>query len=513
MADDIGFNHSVKNPISPYSESVKTNYNHLLFMKLLYKTSLGLMLTGIVAPNLMAQTQIPNSDFEGEWVNCVPWTSTGNTKEVTQSYKNEAGESETVTGIMPKGWCISHVIGIGGAGATLVGRDVKAEGYQSGTAVKLTNSSNSLLPSQIVPGYMTLGTTWSTSVMGQQNDGGSFGGIEFTGRPTAIEFMYKRERGSVAEGEEDATIKPEEKTTIVAYLWKGHWTQKSVPGAIGIFGTPATVDMVDRDRCVLGMSMEGCKGEDVTASEDAELIAVMTAEITENAGEWTKFHGDFEYKSDATPEMINIIIAAGDYFGGSTVVGKDNSITVDNVNLLYAESAEKSYPGYLNIEMNGGNIATDQASTIKITKTGDNKCDFLLPNLTLTMGGSPMPLGDINLKDVDMTTAADGVTTYKGSVKDMSLMGGAITADVDLNGTTDAQGVANMKISVMWSGIPINVTFTTNPASSGIDSIAADENAPVEYFNLQGIKIAADHLTPGLYIKRQGKTVSKVILK
>lgn len=512
MADDIGFNHSVKNPISPYSESVKTNYNHLLFMKLLYKTSLGLMLTGIVAPNLMAQTQIPNSDFEGEWVNCVPWTFYG-----SDEVRGEL--SAFVVDKNPTGWIISNVSGMtsvyegnpSGLGATVVGSAV--EGYESKTAVKLTNNPNPFMESQIVPGYITLGTSWSTAnpafdfsegfkIIINNSDGGAFGGVAFTERPTGLEFMYKRSRG---------TDKPAEKSTVVAYLWKGHWTQKNVPSIIYMAGDPVCKDMVDRDRCILGM--ETPQGGEVTKTDDAELIAVLIGEITEDASEWTKFTGTFEYKSDATPEMINIIIAAGDYFGGADVVGKDNSITVDNVNLLYAESAEKSYPGYLNIEMNGGNIATDQASTIKITKTGDHKCDFLLPNLTLTMGGSPMPLGDINLKDVDMTTAADGVTTYKGSVKDMSLMGGAITADVDLNGTTDAQGVANMKISVMWSGIPINVTFTTNPASSGIDSIAADENAPVEYFNLQGIKIAADHLTPGLYIKRQGKTVSKVILK
>ena len=43
-----------------------------------------------------------------------------------------------------------------------------------------------------MPGYMGLGTTWNTSVMGQQNDGGSFGGIEFTNRPDAVEFYYQR---------------------------------------------------------------------------------------------------------------------------------------------------------------------------------------------------------------------------------------------------------------------------------------------------------------------------------
>ena len=39
----------------------------------------------------------------------------------------------------------------------------------------------------------------------------------------------------------------------------------------------------------------------------------------------------------------------------------------------------------------------------------------------------------------------------------------------------------------------------------------ADENAPVEYFNLQGVRVAEPE--NGLYIRRQGKNVSKVFVK
>lgn len=46
--------------------------------------------------------------------------------------------------------------------------------------------------------------------------------------------------------------------------------------------------------------------------------------------------------------------------------------------------------------------------------------------------------------------------------------------------------------------------------TSAITDIAADENAPVEYFNLQGIRV--DNPTSGLYIKRQGSKVTKVIM-
>lgn len=52
--------------------------------------------------------------------------------------------------------------------------------------------------------------------------------------------------------------------------------------------------------------------------------------------------------------------------------------------------------------------------------------------------------------------------------------------------------------------------FTWTGETSAITDIAADENAPVEYFNLQGIRV--DNPTSGLYIKRQGSKVTKVIM-
>ncbi|MDE6768940.1 MAG: hypothetical protein K2J78_04350 [Muribaculaceae bacterium] len=47
--------------------------------------------------------------------------------------------------------------------------------------------------------------------------------------------------------------------------------------------------------------------------------------------------------------------------------------------------------------------------------------------------------------------------------------------------------------------------------STGVANIAVDENAPVEYYNMQGIRVA--NPTNGLYIKRQGKKATKVIVK
>jgi len=266
--------------------------------------------------------QLPNAGFEDNWGKCTPWTSKNNSK---------------THGETPSPWCISHVIGMGGTGATEVG--IKDDGYNSATAVKLKNTANPYMASQIVPGYISFGTSWSTAkvmlsggIKPTNADGGAFGGLDFTGRPDAVSFMYKRAHGTATgESAHDATLNPNEVATIIAYSWKGHWTQEKVPGEIKLLSDPSTVTMTDRDRNILGMDTP--QGGAVTKSDDAVLIAKFVVELTEDKAEWTEFTQDLEYLSNATPAKFNLIMAAGDYF--STTPGNDNELTVDDVKLLY----------------------------------------------------------------------------------------------------------------------------------------------------------------------------------
>ncbi|MBJ2188573.1 MAG: hypothetical protein JFR41_08120 [Muribaculaceae bacterium] len=48
-------------------------------------------------------------------------------------------------------------------------------------------------------------------------------------------------------------------------------------------------------------------------------------------------------------------------------------------------------------------------------------------------------------------------------------------------------------------------------ATSGIAGVEADANAPVEYYNLQGVRVAEP--ANGLYIRRQGNTATNVLVK
>ena len=63
-----------------------------------------------------------------------------------------------------------------------------------------------------------------------------------------------------------------------------------------------------------------------------------------------------------------------------------------------------------------------------------------------------------------------------------------------------------------WNNAKVNFNKDYGFVAAGINNVAADidENAPVEYFNLQGVRV--ENPANGLYIQRQGNKVAKVIL-
>ena len=281
-------------------------------MKKIYSMLLGLAV--VASSSIASAQQLPNANFDGSWVDCVPWTSKNN---------------KTKKGKQPESWCISHVIGMSGTGATEVGGQYSGGYNSSAYAVKLIHTANPYKSSEIVPGYMSLGTSWATSKGGltgspTNKDGGVFGGLAFTYKPDAISFYYQRSHGS---------SKPSEPASVIVYSWKGQWSQASVPGNNVLMGSAATVTMVDRDKNILGMSTD--QGGAVSKSADAELISYLNYSIQGDASSWTYFEQPIPYKTSSTPEKINVIISAGDYFGGSSVVGKDNTLIFDNVSLIY----------------------------------------------------------------------------------------------------------------------------------------------------------------------------------
>lgn len=267
----------------------------------------------------MADYHLANGTFDGEWVENKPWDS-------QNGYLVLEGKDFT----QPEGWVVSNVSGINGLGATKVASaGTVAEGNRS---VVLTNTPNPFMASQIVPAYISLGTTWATAnasaiIKVTDADGGVFGGVAFKGRPDAIALKYKRSHGTANAGE---------RASVIAYTWRGTFTQENVPGNTSL-SKPVTTTMVDRDRNILGLAT--ATGGNVSKSDDAALIAKAEAYIEGDAAEWTDLLVPFTYnesvEAGTAPEKLNVILSANDYFADRSTIGKDNTLEVDSVRLLY----------------------------------------------------------------------------------------------------------------------------------------------------------------------------------
>lgn len=57
----------------------------------------------------------------------------------------------------------------------------------------------------------------------------------------------------------------------------------------------------------------------------------------------------------------------------------------------------------------------------------------------------------------------------------------------------------------------INFSFAGN-ITTGVEGVGV-EDAPVEFYNLQGVRMTSDTLAPGIYIRRQGNETSKVYIR
>lgn len=251
-------------------------------------------------------SQVPNGNFEGSWAPCKPWTGNGKTMEMNKQ---------------PEKWTVSNVIGYVSnfTGATNVGEQQTPGRGEKGNAVKIYNAPNSALSAKTVPGYMTLGTSWSTANgIGMNADGGTFGGISFVNKPDALRFYYKRSYSG-----------KNTRSSVIAYLWNGYTSQEKVPSDIQ---AQTEVTMEDRDVNVLEKPYS--KGGNVT--NKAKLIAKIEYYTTETPTEWTECIIPFEYvKKNAaeTPAKFNIIFAASDYFKSKVTQGV--TMYIDDVDLVY----------------------------------------------------------------------------------------------------------------------------------------------------------------------------------
>lgn len=337
--------------------------------------------------------QLENGNFkESTWTQNKPWDSLHGYLNWDDINTQFVDTDERENYLDPAPWCVSNVIGIQGIGATRVGTpidvnsygdvDTEADDYVANYAIAVTNTPNKFMPSNVVPGYVTLGTSWATAVSGitvKEADGGTFGGVAFTGKPDAVKFKYWHFNDDV-ENASQTVINKDEPATVVAYLWKGTYKQEEVPGNTAPASSIVKTTMYGRDRNILGI--ETATGGATTKSDDALCVAKAIQSITEKSTSATPYemtvpldYGQYA-GTDVTPDSLNLIFAANDYFGDRTKIGAGNTLIIDDVELVYYHAIKDVKQGDLTINFDADNNANYpevnyDATKFTYTKVGE----------------------------------------------------------------------------------------------------------------------------------------------
>lgn len=549
-------------------------------MKKILSATCAMMLA---SAGMMANAQqLPNVGFD-TWQTCVEQEGTGGqTYSMNNSYVTRPGSE-------PFSWNGSSVNQMGIVSEELIKN-------QEGSALLFNKKVGFAMFSSVAPGYITLGTPWVYATIPVKNsDGGTFGGVSFTYKPDAIKGRYKRTDNTgeashiiayLWNGEFNSKISNDEDCVdsdraifanndsngkLVAscdFTFTGtnnnDWQEIEVPltyveGA----GDPTKMNVIisagdywnrgnlKENTTLLVDDVEfvyysrlasiSLNGESVTL-EDGKYDYIVDKVLDfseEDIAEAVKY--TLEGKSQSAnvsvsveAEKVTVVVSNVD----ADIDGKESHTYTFKYQKPEVEPVIEEYEGYLNVEMNGGQIEQNTPSKIEIHDYQNGYCTFLLPKLII---GGELPLGDIRIDNVEIKTV-EGGNSYTGTVEDMALLDGAIHAKVKLDGTIIGSKV-KMDVDVIWYQdyptntieIPINVSFTSAQLS-GVESVAGDgvkvyavagcvvvEGAEgvAQVYTVDGKQVAAEAvngkteiaLTNGLYIVRVGNKVQKVVVK
>ena len=300
---------------------------------------LSLLATSVSA---VAQ-QLPNVGFNSWKKTCGSsfQASRSNGKEATSA--SQAAGLITRPGTEPDGWNGSNVDQI----VTLHGKETNLVTQQTdeahGSYLKLANRFVGVETiGATAPAYITFGTPWvyaaSKSI---EQDGGTYGGIDFTYRPDAIRGKFKRtNKGS-----------NKENAHIIVYMWTGTFTSN-----IGK-KSPGLLSQSNVDRAIMAKSNAG------TITGNGKLIASVDHEFaTTKNDDWEEITVPINYTDTKTaPEMMNVIVSSADYWNRDNIVSTTKNVDgsvlcVDDLEFVY-------YNTLKSLTVNGKSITLAEGAT------------------------------------------------------------------------------------------------------------------------------------------------------
>lgn len=126
---------------------------------------------------------------------------------------------------------------------------------------------------------------------------------------------------------------------------------------------------------------------------------------------------------------------------------------------------------------------------------------------------SNTPVGKISVKNNFILTPANGDKTLAGTTDDYHALTIYQPGEIkDFSRRVDCFDVPGAKIySIEVIGLDTptpTVQFKYNGVVTGVENVVVSDDAEVEYYNLNGIRVSNPE--NGIYIRRQGSKVSKV---
>jgi len=273
---------------------------------------------------------------------------------------------------------------------------------------------------------------------------------------------------------------------------------------------------------------------------------------------YMSWQGAWDAATVATEELITVNVLKDIELNARYINGTKNSkvlfegaaegVTFTNTNGNKGQTMFESNSGASTAFKNIKFVSTDERTQNAITSQGKvtlENCDmtgynttqnalYIKDNGSATVSGSQLPkvavgkkghltLGaDCNIEAINIEineTGAYPTLTVGENFNSVALTFGDVTDLTPVNGKTIIAGTTDASKFTLPEGLTYKLVandtndglMVTAADESGVENVMAEEaDAPVEYFNLQGIRVA--NPDNGVYIRRQGNKVGKVIL-
>jgi len=242
---------------------------------------------------------------------------------------------------------------------------------------------------------------------------------------------------------------------------------------------------------------------EVAADGAVTIKAVGNATITAKSAETDEYYaGSASYTINVKKPMVEVTVELATTMSD----GKFVFYTPEGVAMNYTGTAAYGYLFIENVTVENNAFVVNQDYLIEFKNT--DKGYTMQDYRGLYMGMDATHWGSFNFYEKPDATNANcyWTVTFEGDNVKIENIGrtGAYLSYKQYSGKYEIVTTDN-------ADQPLIQLYKEKASSTGIDCVVVDENAPVEYYNLQGVRVANPE--NGLYIRRQGNKATKVLVK